>query len=391
MGLVIQFPNRGELYGMLAFAGTGLGAFSIFPFASRLRGEAWEVALTFFLGGTFIVLGVLSRYIVDDRPYRHSVIYALIQTALGLTAVWVSPISGLFNILLLPLASQCIFIFNWRVSLTWGLGLYTASCGIYGPRYGWDGFFEALISYSPAYLFTMVFSYVTRDALVAREQAMELTDELEGANAKLRAHAAQAEALATTRERNRLAREIHDGVGHYLTVINVQLEAARTLLPRDPNRASAAIDKAVHLSREALEDVRRSVGSLRSEDQRPPLAESLHELSRDAGVPVEIEISGPPRPLSSAINHALFRAAQEGLTNVRKHAAASQSWVRLDFADPGRTRLIIEDDGRGAPPLDGTPGFGLKGMHERIELLGGSVTTQNRSQGGFALRVEVPA
>lgn len=391
MGLVNRFPHRGELYGMLAFAGTGLGAFSVFPFANRINGEPWEVAATFILGGAFIVFGVLSGHFVDDRPAHYVTGYAVLQTTIAVTAILVSPVHGFFCIVLMPLVSQCIFLFGWRVSLTWGLGLYAFTCAIYWPRYGWEGALEALVSYSPAYVFTMVFSYITRDALGAREEAIMLKDELETANAQLRAAAAQTEELATTRERNRLAREIHDGVGHYLTVINVQLEAAQSLLDKEPTRAANAIDKATRLSRDALQDVRRSVGSLRSDDERPPLTESLHELSRDAGIPVELEISGSPRVLTSAANHALFRAAQEGLTNIRKHADARTSWIRLDFADPARTRLTIEDDGRGAPPLNGNAGFGLKGMHERVELLGGSVTTGNRDRGGFCLQVEVPA
>ncbi len=391
MGLVIRFPHRGELYGMLAFAGTGLGAFSVFPFSNRINGEIWQVALTFVLGGLYIILGVFSSHLVDDRPQRNAVIYASLQTALAVAAILISPVRGFFFIVLMPLVSQCIFLFGWRVSLVWGLSLYALTCSIYWPDYGWAGVFEALVSYSPAYLFTMVFSYVTRDALLAREHALALKDELEAANEQLQAAAAQTAELATTRERNRLAREIHDGVGHYLTVINVQLEAAQTLLSREPERAAEALNKATQMSREALDDVRRSVGSLRSEDTRPPLQDSLRELSRDAAMSVEIEISGRPRPLPSAANHALFRAAQEGLTNIRKHAAARQSWIRLDFADPARTRLTIEDDGRGAQSGAPSRGFGLQGMHERIELLGGKMTTQNRAGGGFSLCVEVPA
>lgn len=390
MGLVNRFPHRGELYGMLAFAGTGLGAFSVFPFANRVRGDLSELLLTFLLGGAFIVLGVFSSHLVDDKPISHSWRYALLQTALGWGAIILSPVKGFFCIILMPLVSQVIFMFPVRISLLWGLANYAATCFLYYPEYQWDGFLQALVSYSPAYVFTMVFSYVTRDALIAREHAIGLKEELETANQKLRAQAAQAEELATTRERNRLAREIHDGVGHYLTVINVQLEAARALLGKEPERASEAINKAANLSRDALDDVRRSVGSLRTEEQRPPLDESIRQLSEDAGFDVDITVSGEPRHLSAAANHALYRAAQEGLTNVRKHARANRSWVKLDFADPARTRLVIEDDGQGAVTETKSAGFGLRGMHERIELLGGTVKSGARSGGGFLLEVEVP-
>ncbi len=391
MGLVNRFPDRGELYGMLAFAGTGLGAFSVFPFANRLNGEIWEVALTFLMGGAFILIGISSSHLVDNKPHSWAWRYCIGQTVLGYGAVVISPSHGFFAIILLPLVSQIIFIFPWRISLPWGIGFYLATSGRFVPLYGWESFLEALVSYSPAYVFTMVFSYVTRDALLAREHAISLKDELEAANAQLRAQAAQAEELATTRERNRLAREIHDGVGHYLTVINVQLEAAQTLMDSDPNRAIEAINKAANLSRDALNDVRRSVGSLRTEENRPPLDESIRQLTADAGVAVDLTVAGEPRQLSEAANHALFRAAQEGLTNVRKHARANRSWVKLDFADPARTRLTIEDDGQGPASDEPAAGFGLRGMNERIELLGGQVRSGPRVGGGFSLQVEVPA
>jgi signal transduction histidine kinase len=391
MGLVNRFPNRGDLYGMLAFAGTGLAAFSIFPFASRIGGEMSDLIATFVLGGAYILLGSFSRYLIDDRPVSRAWRYLALQTALVFGAIFSTPLAGFFLIILLPLVSQVIFIYRWYFSLVFGLSCYLTSTLVYYPRFGFEGMFEALVSYSPAYLFTMVFSYVTRDALAAREHAMSLKEKLETANAQLRAQAEQTAELATTRERNRLAREIHDGVGHYLTVINVQIEAAQTLLTSQPARAAEAMTKATRLSQEALEDVRRSVGSLRSDDERPPLMESLRELSQDAGVPVDIQVSGEPRPLASAANHALYRAAQEGLTNIRKHAAAKQSWIRIDFANPARTRLTVEDDGRGKTTSNPASGFGLRGMRERIELLGGTVTATNRTGGGFSLSVEVPA
>ncbi len=386
-----RFPQNGEIYGMLAFAGTGLASLSIYAFADRIEGEPWRVVACFITGAIYILAGSFSSYLVDDRPWRTSILYTLMLTALGIATVYLSPLRGLVGIILLPLASQVVFMYPRLVALAIGIVLWMTTAGVFVIPYGWDAFSTALLSYSPAYIFTVLFSFVTHNALNAREHAINLKNELESANAQLVAAAQQTEELATTRERNRVAREIHDGVGHYLTVINIQLEAAQSLLAKEPDRAAEAIGKATRLSRDALADVRRSVGSLRSDDQPLSLADALRDLTTDAGVPVELEISGPPRKLSSAADHALFRAAQEGLTNIRKHAAAQRSWIRLDFADPARTRLTIEDNGVGSPTKHNSAGFGLKGMHERVELLGGSVTTGNRDDGGFSLQVEVPA
>ena len=103
-----------------------------------------------------------------------------------------------------------------------------------------------------------------------------------------------------------------------------------------------------------------------------------------------VQIEGVARPLPSGVEHALFRAAQEGLTNVRKHAGAQEASLVLDFRAPDQVRLEIADNGRGAPSVD-PRGFGLVGLRERIELLGGRVEAGPRPEGGFRLRVEVPA
>jgi len=382
--------HRSDYIGFAAFGGVVLGSFASFVFRDYISGEPWELMLTFVLGTLFLLLGIASSRLVDEKNRRQGATYFVIQAGLSLGCIWVSPAQGFFGILCLPLASQCVFLFRWKTALACGFALYVATSMVYFPRYGWLGFLEAMLSYSPGYLFTIGFSFVTVDAVRGRITAAALTGDLEKANTQLRAHAAQAEELATTRERNRLAREIHDGVGHYLTVINIQLEAARAVFDKDPAKARQAVEKATRLSKEALDDVRRSVGTLRTDDSRPALPAALHQLVSDAGIPVDFTVAGESRRLSSAIEHALYRAAQEGLTNVRKHAQATQTRLRLDFRNPSNVCLSVIDDGQGPTPRDAAPGYGLKGMHERIELLGGKVSANARNPGGFELIVEVP-
>lgn len=387
-----RFPDRGEIYGVIAFAGTGLAAMSPYVTVSRIDGETWQVALCLVFSGLYILAGCFSSYFVDNRPLRASVVYTIMQSALGISVVYISPLRGMVGIILLPLASQAVFMYPKKAAFSIGVMLWVLTAGVFLAPYGWAEFRYALLAYSPAYIFTILFSFVTRQALFARENAVELKNELEIANAQLRAQAAQTEELATTRERNRLAREIHDGVGHYLTVINVQTEAAQSLLKSDPERASEALNKAAQLSRDALADVRRSVGSLRTEDMRPPLIDTLRKLTEGAAVPIDFKIKGEPRKLSSASEHALFRAAQEAITNIAKHAEATQSWLELDFSDIARAKLIVKDNGRGAKSGIATSrGFGICGMRERVDLLGGKVSSGERAEGGFEVYVEIPA
>jgi signal transduction histidine kinase len=224
--------------------------------------------------------------------------------------------------------------------------------------------------------------------LLRREQ--QARAELAEANLRLRNYAAQAEELATTQERNRLARDIHDGLGHHLTVIQMQVQAARAVLGSDPARADAVLAKAQQQSSEALTEVRRSVATLREPRAVPPLGDALKALAEDAsasGVPTELHVTGTVRPLGVDAEESLFRAAQEGLTNIRKHADAGSARLVLAYRAEGTVRLEVCDDGRGATIAG--DGFGLIGLRERAERLGGTVDIESAPGGGTTLRVEL--
>ena len=137
-----------------------------------------------------------------------------------------------------------------------------------------------------------------------------------------------------------------------------------------------------------------SVGALSSDATYLPLADALRQLASATTPPPGLNIEGTPRTLSAAVEHALYRCAQEGLTNIRKHAAATATDLTLDFRDPTRVRFSLLDNGRGVRLATGDPeakpGYGLRGLRERIEILGGTVAAGNRAGGGFALVVEVP-
>jgi signal transduction histidine kinase len=254
-----------------------------------------------------------------------------------------------------------------------------------------------LISYVFTFLATMVFvavfTHIVLSERLARREVERLAGELGEANQRLREYATQIEDLATMEERNRLAREIHDSLGHYLTVINVQLEAARAVMKSDHARALDALEKAQSLTKEGLSEVRRSVAALRASPiegkSLPDLIESLIEECRAAGMIAEFTLSGEHRTVSVAQKQTLFRAAQEGLTNVRRHAKASRVDVLLGYEDEKRVRLHIEDNGVGVDPDELESGFGLLGIRERVQLLGGKVRVEGMPNQGFVLEVEL--
>ncbi|KAB2342512.1 sensor histidine kinase [Actinomadura rudentiformis] len=214
--------------------------------------------------------------------------------------------------------------------------------------------------------------------------------------AELRAVAAERgreqEALRrTTEERLRIARELHDVLGHNISLINVQANAA--LYGKDPARAAEALTAIKETSKETLRELRTTLGVLRQVDEAapvvpPPGLDRLEELtSRPVGPAVRTEIEGDPRPLPPEADLAAFRIVQEALTNVTKHSGATTVTVRIRYT-AAAVHVQIDDDGRAEP--DSQPGNGIRGMTERAEALGGTLTAHPRPEGGFRVEARIP-
>jgi signal transduction histidine kinase len=254
----------------------------------------------------------------------------------------------------------------------------------YGLLTNLEATLQIVLGLGAGFIFMIVFTQLATSEQQARK-------ELEKANAQLAEYAAQVDQLATMRERNRLAREVHDTLGHYLTVINVQLEVVTKLIESNPMRAKEAAVKAKSLASEGLNEVRRSVSALRPtplEDKPLPEAiRSLVETSRDAGLMVTFEQTGAVRVLSPEMETVLYRATQEALTNIRKHAHASAANVRLTY-DAAAVNLRVRDNGVGRK--DDEDNVGLSALRERVAALNGTVLAENHLEGGFVLDVTLP-
>ncbi len=355
-----------------------------------------RLAILIGLGVLYVGIGTAGTRLfdrVDTVPAW--LLYFGVEILLAMAILLIGTFYGSFWIITLPLVSQSVSALPRRWSLlVCALVLvfgFTIPLGLIG---GWRSAFQNTLFFLAAVVFVALFTEVAVRERKARGEVERLAVELRQANEKLRQHAVQADELATAKERNRVAREIHDSLGHYLTVINVQLEAARAVHAQDPEKSLESIHKAQSLAREGLADVRRSVAALRASpiDERP-LPEALEGLvseCRAAGLIAALAVSGSPRRLTAQAERALYRAAQEGLTNVRKHARASRCDVHLDYSGPA-VRLTIQDNGVGAGENTEPPGYGLLGVQERAELLGGAVSIASVPGSGFCLRVELPA
>ncbi|MCI0730921.1 MAG: sensor histidine kinase [Chloroflexi bacterium] len=256
-----------------------------------------------------------------------------------------------------------------------------------------------LLIFAIGLVFAISMAAVVRGAEASRAHAEQLLDDLAASHQKLRAYAEQVAELAATEERNRLARDIHDSLGHYLTVVTIQLEKAIAFRQRNPEEAEQALWDARRSARQALQDVRQSVGALRQSPEFFSLSAALDELVKDVAngrLAINLEISGEESGFPRLALLSLYRAAQEGLTNVQKHAQASQVSVRVTLNDQ-EASLCVRDDGQGFDPavLEHLPSnrqehFGLQGVRERLELVGGTMTVESSPNGGTQLSVTIP-
>ena len=207
---------------------------------------------------------------------------------------------------------------------------------------------------------------------------------------------------AVAGERTRIARELHDVVAHNMSVVVIQAGAARRVLDRDPAAAREALSSIEGVGRQALADMRRSLGVLRGSEGQPvgttpqptvaDLADLVDQTTR-AGLTVELAVEGEPRPLPSGVGLTAYRIVQEALTNALRHAGPATACVRLRYGADD-IELEVRDDGRGAAMAlevpDRRTGHGIAGMRERVQLYGGELRVGDRSGGGFAVWARIP-
>jgi signal transduction histidine kinase len=333
------------------------------------------------LGTAYAVVAIVGFEWVRDRGRPFAVGYLAVQLPLGAAMFATSHMTTGATLLLVVLVMQTVLLLSLRVA---AVIIAVAPLGHLGMEFS-----EGVRAGIATFVGTL-FGAVLAELLVREQRAR---GQLAEAHSQLRSYAVQAEELATTQERNRLARDIHDGLGHHLTVVQMQLQAARAVLRSDAARTETLLAKAQGQAEEALAEVRRSVSALRAPGTTRPLAEGLEGLvaeSSAAGIPTTLEVVGAARSLPAEAEDALYRTAQEGLTNVRKHAEATKASLVLDYRDAAAVTFEVRDDGKGTQPDAAALGFGLLGLKERAARLGGQLAVDTTPGRGLTLRMEVP-
>ena len=323
--------------------------------------------------------------------------FLLTSGVLLFAAVWMGELSNSIFILFMLCSQATILLGVWPAGLAFCLINMAAWVGVV-YLLGADR--SSLITYSASLvigvLFVSFLSYLLDRFSHQTKRAETLLRELQAANLRLEAASRQEKELAIAEERVRLARDIHDGLGHHLTVLSIQLQAADKLVSRDPQAAIEAIKQSRIEAQAALDEVRQSVSMMRqSSTKDQPFPEVLSDLVNDfahrTGLQATFTQSGLPVELPSFTKQTLYRTVQESLTNVTKHAKnVERITVKLEYLY-NKVRLVVRDDGQATDNVPAQPpGYGLVGLRERVEQLGGLIQSGPRKPCGFEVELNIP-
>jgi len=371
---------------------------------SVVASVVWWRTIAFI--GLMLILLALEHW-AQRSPAAHATSYAAISLLAArivlIEAVAAVDSSGLSRALypLVPFAAY--FSLGRRVSYGLALlylGTFVVKLSLFIPF--WYANKEALselFMFFIGLVFAISMASVACEAEANRKRTEQLLGDLAVSHQKLKIYAEQAAGLAAAEERNRLARDIHDGLGHYLVAITVLLEKIIAFRQRNPEEAEIAALDARRLTREALQDVRQSVGTLRLSGEVFSLSAALADLVKNVDherLAISLKITGDESGFPKPALQSLYRAAQEALTNIQKHARARHVSLRVVLNTPNAS-LCVDDDGQGFDtsllerlPAQRSDRFGLQGVRERLEVIGGVLKVESHPAWGTHMCVSIP-
>lgn len=379
----------------LAFAVVVLAAYFT-TFSAVKNISVSELVVLIFLGIAYMAIGVYGyAYCSQSDTLLYQIGYFVVQIFLGDIIFYLSGATGFNAMLLLPLAGHSVVLLPelWRYAVNVAL-VATYAVAVRLMSGGWESLWTNIPVFLAGQIFILVFTQMAVSEEQARKETQVLAEQLEKANRQLSEYSMKVEELAIASERNRLAREIHDGLGQYLTAINMQIKAARAVLIRNTGKEKLEdlLKKAEELTQKALVDVRQSVAALTGASfENILLPEKIEDILKDcksAGLVTHFKVLGEPRILSPQATLTVYRSVQESIHNTIKHASASKVAITLDYQNKTQFKLDILDDGVGSDEMDG--GFGLISMRERVQLLEGDIIFRTSKGRGFEVNIVIP-
>jgi signal transduction histidine kinase len=376
------WERLGVLAGLIACLAVGV-AFAV---------DAWQTGGELIRGPTWLwwvsYLGFLAVFVWDSQltrpPWIEAGVLVLVQAGLGVAAYLLSAGSGWVPVLFVVTAATAAYELSKHATLVIvAVQTLLVPAGAFleqGPS-GSDALLEMVV-YGSFQVFAVMMIWTQKREAEARRHLVEAHERLEQAHAELRGASAVLEASSRSAERLRIARDLHDLVGHQLTALALELEVA-THTPRASQRH---VRRARTLAKDLLADVREAVGELRA--PRRELRDTLQKIT--GGLPrprVHLDVDGDLE-VDDETSLALVRCVQEIVTNTVRHADADSLYIELDRCRHSGVTLAATDDGRGTDRL--APGHGLTGIRERIENLGGSVRFDTEQGHGMSVLIRIP-
>lgn len=355
-----------------------------------------------------LIFGLMGLRLPTRKAYHKKWLYILLQFGLVLLADNLDGWSSFSTPYLIILIRSCLIFPSREKFFVAGLSFLCSmlsmffSIDIQGMREEYTHAvkltsqqIKALLVYETFhntfyYGLVLIFVLMLVNALINESQSRQ---HLAIAHDQLRQYTLRIEDQATLEERNRIAREIHDSLGHALTAQSIQLESALLFCHSDANKTQKYLEVSRKLAGEALAEIRKSVSALRTEPlQGKSLPESITQLTQNFCKITNIQanfFTNFEYPLSIDINIAIYRIIQEALTNISKHSQATKVDITLKM-QVGNINLQIKDNGKGFNPEQNTTGFGLQGMRERTVSLGGKLSVISTLGRGCRIIVDIP-
>lgn len=363
-------------------------------FSSSPVTSLFLITIIIVLGIAYITNGIYGfAYVKRTNTTTIKLIYFLSQLIIGGLIIYYGKGAGFSTLILLPIVAHSVITLdeNWTMIANFGVLLaYIASVWAYSNDLFqvWNGF----PVFFAGQVIILIFTQMAVNEQRARKKLEILAEELSEANRHLSEYAQQVHELAVTQERNRFAREIHDGLGHYLTTVNMQISAASAVIQHNPTKAEEMLIKAKKLISDALDDVRDSVYALREEnvdiEDLPRRIQHLVEGAKSPSWNVSLKVIGAQYPISPQSYLTIYRAAQETLNNAQKYANATNMELCLDYSNRMRIVFIASDNGTGADEIKS--GYGILGLQERVRLLNGEISIDNIPGEGFIVKIDLP-
>jgi signal transduction histidine kinase len=336
---------------------------------------------------------IISEPAISKRWPWYFYFYLFVQTSLVFVLISLPSTPDFMGALLGVLSMQVMLRLAGRIGALW-IGVCAVTLAlIFFPSYSYEAIAFVLI-YTAGSVFFGSYIRAIRRAQAARLQNQALAADLEKTNRQLQEYSTQVEQLAAARERNRLARELHDSVTQTAFSMNLTSQSAALLLPRDPGRAAEQLERLYTLSRHALGEMQVLIEELKPEaSAQTGLSAALRRLAADSrfagALSVAVESQGD-QMLPVSEQQSLLRIAQEALNNTLKHAQTTQATIRLHLVEP--YWMEIEDHGRGFDLQQAQRGdrLGLVSMAERAAEIGWKLRIDSSPGAGTRIRVEKP-